>query len=143
MFLRVAHLCSGFSFCSKEVERAKKETAAGKCQEKRKREGAQQVGRFEKSQYSVRQRTGTVILVKKRACVGDTRECNERVTFLHPLFGPFPSLSKFCNAVKVNRRRKGIGVGVSGQERNQGMTAEVISLEKSAFHRFRGNVFHR
>lgn len=64
MFLRVAHLCSGFSFCSKEVERAKEETAARKREEKRKGEGAQQVGRFEKSQYSVRQRTGTVSLVK-------------------------------------------------------------------------------
>ena len=60
MFLRVAHLCSGFSFCSKEVERAKEETAARKREEKRKGEGAQQVGSFEKSQYSVRQRTGTV-----------------------------------------------------------------------------------
>ena len=46
MFLRVVHLCSGFSFCSKEVERAKKETAARKRQEKRKREGAEQVGGF-------------------------------------------------------------------------------------------------
>ena len=54
MFLRVAHLCSGFAFCSKEVERAKEETAARKREEKRKGEGAQQVGSFEKSQYSVR-----------------------------------------------------------------------------------------
>ena len=29
----------------------------------------------------------------KIACVRDARECNERVTFSHPLFGPFPSLS--------------------------------------------------
>ena len=64
MFLRVAHLCSGFSFCSKEVERAKEEAAARKRQEKRKREGAQQVGCFEKPQYSVRQRTGVVSPVK-------------------------------------------------------------------------------
>ena len=115
MFLRVAHLCSGFAFCSKEVERAKKETAARKRQEKRKREGAQQVGRFEKSQYSVRQRTGTVSLVKNSLRgLGDVRKCNERVTFSHPLFGPFPSLSKFCNPGIVKRRRQGIGVGVGG-----------------------------
>ena len=81
--------------------------------------------------------------------MGDARECNERVTFSHPLFDPFPSLSKFCNPGKVKRWRLGIGVGVSGyglgfeQERNQGMTAEVMSPEKSAFRRFRGNVLLR
>ena len=81
--------------------------------------------------------------------MGDARECNGRVTFSHPLFGPFPSHSKFCNPGKVNRRRQGIGVGVSGkgfgyeQERNQGMTTAVASLEKSAFHPFGGNVFVR
>ena len=81
--------------------------------------------------------------------MGDARECNERVTFSHPLFGPFLSLSKFGNPGKVKRRRQGIGVGVSGeglgyeQEWNQGMTTAVASLEKSAFHRFSGNVFVR